>query len=274
MNNKIGIIGFGNMGSAIGERIKFEYQVYAFDIDKNKTNKLTGIKVANSITDLLTKVDTVILSLKPQDFDAALDEIKNFAEGKLIITIAVGITIDYIEKRLGKVRVIRVMPNLPARIGEGMICLCVGKSVSEEEARFAEELFKNLGTTLILNEKMMNAATAISGSGPGYLYDWGENKAIEEIKKYARDIFIPSLTVSAESLGFTPQQAKILVNTTAQGSLSFLEKANLSAAQLKKQVASKGGTTEAGLEVLHKGGSLEEAVKKAFQRAKELSKRG
>lgn len=274
MNNKIGIIGFGNMGSAIGERIKFEYQVYAFDIDKNKTNKLTGIKVANSITDLLTKVDTVILSLKPQDFDVVLDEIKNFAEGKLIITIAVGITIDYIEKRLGKVRVIRVMPNLPARIGEGMICLCVGKSVSEEEANFAEELFKNLGTTLILNEKMMNAATAISGSGPGYLYDWGENKAIEEIKKYARDIFIPSLTVSAESLGFTPQQAKILVNTTAQGSLSFLEKANLSAAQLKKQVASKGGTTEAGLEVLHKGGSLEEAVKKAFQRAKELSKRG
>ena len=273
MNKKIGIIGFGNMGSAIGERIKFEYQVYAFDIDKNKTNKLTGIKVANSINDLLTKVDTVILAVKPQDFDVSLDEVKNFAEGKLIITIAVGITTGYIEKRLGKVRVIRAMPNLPARIGEGMICLCTGKSASEEEASFAEELFKNLGATLILNEDMMDAATAISGSGPGYLYDWGENKTIQEIKQYARDIFIPSLTASAQSFGFTPQQAKTLVNTTVQGSLSFLEKANLSAAQLKKQVASQGGTTEAALAVLERGGLLVDAVRAAAERAKQLSKK-
>lgn len=273
MTKTIGIIGCGNMGSAIVERLKSRYQVYAFDKDKNKTKDISGAQIAKDNIDLVNKVDIVMLAVKPQDFDAVLDEIKSCAKDKLVVSIAAGITTGYIEERLGRVRAVRVMPNLPAKIGRGMICLCRGKSASDEDLSITEQLFKNLGETLVLNEDMMDAATAISGSGPGYLYDWAEGRTAQEIRQYAKDIFIPALADSAENIGFNPEQARILAENTAEGSIVFLEKTNLSSSQLKKQVASRGGTTQAGLEVLHRGGSLKEAVKAALMRAWELSKK-
>lgn len=268
---EIGIIGFGNMGSAIAGRLKADYRIFVFDKDKNKTNNLSDIKVARDTLDLINAVDIVILAVKPQDFNNLLEEIKRQAKEKLFISIAAGITTSYIEKYLGKARVIRAMPNMPARIGKGMTCLSKGRFAIEEDLNFTKQLFSRLGQTLILHEEMMDQATAISGSGPGYLYDWSVGRNIEEVKKYAQDIFIPSLTASAKAIGFFPEEANILARVTAEGSIVFLEKSNLSPSELKKQVASKGGTTEAALEVLHKGGSLEEAVKAALSRAKELS---
>lgn len=272
MKDKIGIIGFGNMGSALGEQFKTKYDILVFDQDSHKTKNLAGIDVADNATDLINKVDIVILAVKPQDLGNLLEEIKNFMKGKLIISIAAGITTDRIEKYLVNARVIRVMPNLPARIAKGMICLCRGKSAEQEDLSFAEELFNNLGNTLVLDEAMMDAATAISGSGPGYLYDWAEGKNIEEIKKYAKDVFIPALTRAAQSIGFAPRQAQALAKVTVEGSIDFLEKTKLSTLELKKQVTSKGGTTEAGLKVLQAGGTLVEAVKVALKRAQELSR--
>lgn len=269
---KIGIIGFGNMGSAIAEQIKPKYQIWTFDKDKNKTKNLLDINIADNAVDILNKVDIVILAVKPQDFDAILNEIKDYIREKLVISIAAGITTGYIGKFLGKVRVIRVMPNMPARIGKGMSCICKGKFADKEDLNFVKDLFNNLGKTLILDEDMMDAATAISGSGPGYLYDWSEGKDTEEIKKYIKNIFTPSLTSAAQDIGFTPEQAKILAETTSEGSIVFLEKTKLSPCELKRQITSKGGTTEAALEVLHKGGSLADAVKAAVRRARELSK--
>lgn len=261
------------MGSAIAQRIKTKYNIAVFDIDKAKTKNVTGEKIAESVIGLVRDVEIVILAVKPQDFDKVLSEIKDYAKNKLIISIAAGITTSYIEKYLGNVKVIRVMPNLPARIGQGMICSCLGSSATKEDLTITEQLFKDLGEVLILNEDMMDAATAISGSGPGYLYDWSEGKNKEEIRKYAQDVFIPSLTIAALGLGFTDDQANILAKVTANGSLAFLEESGLSLSELKRQVASKGGTTEAGLEVLHKGGSLQEAVKAALSRAEELSRK-
>lgn len=171
----IGIIGFGNMGSAIAGRIKSKYRVIAFDEDEEKTKNISGIGTVNSITDLLKQSDAIVLAVKPQDFDAVLSEVKPFAKGKLIISIAAGIKTQYIEKKLGGARVVRAMPNLPVKVGKGISCLCKGKFARGTDLKFSEEIFKKLGKTLVLKENMMDAATAISGSGPGFLCGLIEN---------------------------------------------------------------------------------------------------
>ena len=271
MDRIIGIIGFGNMGQAMGEHLKFDYQIVVFDKDNSKLKDLKKITIADNIVNLISQVDTLILAVKPQDFALVLNEIKDQINKKLIISIAAGITTAYVEKYSDRIRVIRVMPNMPAKIGKGMSCLCKGKFASLEDLKFAQELFKRMGETLILKEDMMDAATAVSGSGPGFLYDLSEGKSLEEIKKFTQDVFIPALKESAREIGFRYNDAHILSKATAEGSIAYLEKTKISPGEAKRQVASKGGTTEAGLEILLKGGSLKEAVKAALKRAKELS---
>lgn len=273
MKETIAILGFGNMGSAIAEQLKNKFQVSVYDKDLSKTQDLSGIEVKNKIADLVVNADTIILAIKPQDLYAALDEVRLELKNKLLISIAAGISTDYLKKRLGNVRIIRAMPNLPAKIGLGMICLARGAVSSQQDLEFSENLFRNLGKTLLIEESMMDAATAVSGSGPGYLYYFLEGKDIEEAKRYTRDVFIPGLFESAKKIGFTERQANILSQTTGVGSLLFLEKTGVSPEELKAQVASKGGTTQAGLDVLQAGGSLEEAVKAALLRAGEISKK-
>lgn len=273
LRNKIGIIGYGNMGSAIGGRLKAKYEVWVFDKDKDKTERLSGINVADNTKDLINKVDAIILAVKPRDFDALLSEIKMSVNDKLVISIAAGISTFYIEKILGNIRVIRVMPNLPARIGKGVSCLCKGRFATAKDLKSGIKLFKFLGTTFIFREDMMNAVTAISGSGPGF---WGyavENKPEEEWKEYSKNVFIPKFSKAAEGLGFSGRDAKKLASVTTWASLVTVQVSHISPSELKRQVASKGGTTEAGLEVLEKGGSLDEAVRAAARRAKILSKK-
>jgi len=259
------------MGSAIAEHIKSKYGVLAFDNDTNKTKNLSGIKVATDNIDLLKNSDTVILAVKPQDFEVVLNEIKDYAKDKLIISIAAGKKTKYIERVLGKARVVRGMPNLPAKVGRGMICLCKGRYAKKNDLDIAKQLFGKLGKVLILKEKMMDASTAISGSGPGYFYYKLEGKSIDEIKNITHT-FASSLTASAQEIGFSYLIARTLAETTTRGSIAYLEETKLSSAEAKKQVVSKGGTTAAGLEVLRRGGSLTEAVKAALKRAEELSK--
>jgi len=273
MKKTIGIIGFGNMGSAIGGRLKARYQVFVFDKDKNKTQNLAGIKLAKNIKDLVTRVDVVILAVKPQDFDSVLSEIKDYAQDKLIISIAAGITTAYIQKLLGDVRAVRVMPNMPVRIGKGMSCLCKGKFATRDDLGFVRQLFDNLGETLVIDEGMMDAATAISGSGPGFWCEFIENKPEDEWESYSQNELIPLFTSAAESIGFSKKKAGLLAKATVMGSLVTVQSSGEKPLKFKWSIASKGGTTEAALEVLHRGGTLVEAVKAALRRAKELSRR-
>ena len=158
------------MGAAIGERIKTKYSVVVFDKFKDKTKNLSGIEVAEDCKDLVNKTEVIILAIKPQDFQAVLSEIKPFVKDKLIISIAAGKETGYIEKFLGKVRVIRVMPNIGAKIAKAESSLCQGKYAQAQDLNFAREIFDCIGKTWVIKEEMMNAATAISGSGPAYIY--------------------------------------------------------------------------------------------------------
>lgn len=277
MKNKIiGIIGFGNMGSAIAERIKREYQVVVFDKDKNLIGNLTEIEAADSLLNLLKEVETIILAVKPQDLDNILEGIRDYAVTPLIISIAAGITTGYIEKALGKARVIRVMPNMGVRIGRSVTCLCGGSFAAERDIVYAIELFNHLGITRKIEENMMNAVTAISGSGPAYYFALiaANPKEYQENPGKVLKDFIASLSEAAEGIGFGRKEAKALAVLTGNCAQELLVQTKFSPSELIKQIASKGGTTELALEVLHKGGSFQEAVKAALKRAEELALRG
>lgn len=278
MNKKIGIIGFGNMGQAIAAQLKNDYRIFVFDKDKNKTEGLGSISTAAGNVELAKETDALILAVKPQDFDAVLDELKNEVKDKLIISIAAGITTGYIEKILGIVRIIRAMPNMPAMVGEGITCLSKGKFASIADLDFTENLFDYLGETLRIEEEMMNAATAVSGSGPGFCFELMRAKNttqgnMEEAGRFIKEDFAPLFAKAATNIGFLQADAEFLALRTANGCIALLRKTKFSLSELINQIASKGGTTEAGLEVLRKGGSLEEAVKAARKRAEELCRK-
>lgn len=271
MNHVVGIIGYGNMGSAIAERTrKIRYRVVkkikvlVYDKDSHKTEKLKNTDVAKDIGSLVQHADTVILAVKPQDFDNVLNEMKTFKRpGSLVISVAAGITAGYIEKVLGDVEVVRVMPNLPAKIGKGMTALCKGRFTSTKKFDWAKQLFRSLGVVLTVEEKMMSAVTAVSGSGPAYVCrssEMGEGK----------NHFLQEFKDAAKKVGFDKIEASLLINTTYSGTIAFLKQTKTEPKELIKQVASKGGTTEAALAVLQGGGSLEEAVLAAKKRAEEL----
>lgn len=276
MNERIGIIGFGNMGSTIALQLKNDYRILVFDKDIGKTNGLTDITVAKESLELVAKADIVLLAIKPQDFAGILDEIKEVIADKLIISIAAGISTGFIEKALGAVRIVRAMPNISAKVGEGTTCLAKGAFATLSDIDFAENIFDYMGETIVIEEGLMNAATAISGSGPGYCYDLMltghiDTANMEEVKKFVKENFVPRLAAAARSIGFSADEAEFLSVTTGNGCIGLLKKTKFTCVELIKQIASKAGTTEAALEVLHKGGSLDEAVKAALARAEQLS---
>lgn len=274
LRKKIGIIGYGNMGSAMVKRLKSKYQIYVFDKDENKTNNLAKIKVADSIVDLVKTVDTVILAVKPQDIAEVLNEIKDHAKDKLIISIAAGKPCEYIEKCLGRVKIIRAMPNIGVKIGKSETCLCSGRFTDAGDLNFAQKLFDYVGKTWKIEERMMDSATAISGSGPAYIYYDIELNKIDpyNIPEEKKQDYIKRLTKAAEKLGFKPTDAIDLATSTTATSLSLISVTKMPPSELKRQITSKGGTTEAALEILQKNGTWEEAAQAAKRRAEELSK--
>ncbi|MCK9614862.1 MAG: pyrroline-5-carboxylate reductase [Candidatus Omnitrophica bacterium] len=269
---KIGIIGCGNMGRAIAERIKSIFKTVIFDKDAAKTRNITKVITAPNLTELVNIADVVILAIKPQDFNEVLGEIKNSIDNKLVISIAAGISTKYIEKILGKARVIRVMPNLLVKIGEGVTALCNGEFATADDLGLAQEIFDKVGTTIVLEEKMMDADTAFLGSGPGFHFDLLSRIEKERWPEFTENEFIPSFAASGEKVGFSREQAKLFAELIAKGDLVLLEELNESPGALCIRVTSKGGTTEAGLKEL-KGDveRLPNAVEAARKRAEELS---
>ncbi len=273
---KIGIIGYGNMGSAIAERVKIKYSVSVFDKDKAKTKNAKGIKVKNSIIDLVNRSEVIILAVKPQDFNDVLREIKNLIKDQLIISIAAGVSTKYIQKILGKGRIIRTMPNLPAQIGKGTIGICRSSSAKKKDLIFTKQLFARLGTVIIVDEKEINKVTAASGSGPGFFARLIELEKIdssdhEKVVAFITNI-IPSYFRAVEKLGLDKHKARLLATSTGVGTADYLHTSGLTAEELRKKVSSKKGTTEAGLKKLRGVATLLETLKAAVKRAKELSK--
>jgi pyrroline-5-carboxylate reductase len=275
--SKIGIIGFGNMGSAIAFRFAAQgYNIAVFDEDASKIQALEPIRVVESISELTSSAEMIILAIKPQNFNVMLSELKlnpNLNE-KIIISIAAGVTTQLIEEMLSplKAKVVRTMPNLFAASGNGVSGICKGKYASSEDLVIAQKLFGLLGEAVIVKEDMMDAVTACSGSGPGYLCYLIEedkpSKRIDHLKK-----IIPEYEQAAEAIGFSKGEIKYFATTTGNAVIDYLTKHpdDKAPRELREKVTSKGGTTEAAITILKSDGTLSQALQAAKERAKELS---
>lgn len=258
----LGFVGGGNMGTAIiaGGAGKYRFFVCEKDPVKKKFLKKKYAVIPSELPELVQNSQVIILAVKPQDMDGILSELKNIlTPDKLVISIAAGLTTSFFEKALGpKIRVIRTMPNMPGQIGLGVTALCKGRWATPADLKTAEGIFANIGETVIVNEKMMDPVTAVSGSGPAYVF-----------------LFVECFLKAAQNAGFDAKSAAKLVGSTLKGSAELWLRSGEDAGILRQKVTSKGGTTQAALEVFENAGFERifiEAVAAARKRAGELAR--
>lgn len=259
---RIGIIGCGNMGTAIIKAVySLQFTVYGYDADKKKLRDIAKkykVKTASKNTELVKKCNVIILAVKPQNIREVLREIKNTLDSsKLLISVAAGISTKRIEREIGKkIAVIRVMPNMPTLIQAGVSAICKGRFAAKKDLGAAKKIFAKIGDIVEVKENLMDAVTAISGSGPAYFF-----------------YLIEVLIKSGIELGLNKEIARRLAVETALGSAKILKEIKESPENLRAKVTSKGGTTEAAFNEFFKHDLeviLKRGIRKAFDKARRL----
>lgn len=261
---RLAILGLGNMGEAIlrgltGRDSAPASFVCLYDPSSARQEALADLAAVQwhaSAADAVRDADLVLLAVKPQAMAGLLDEMAPIAAARLFVSIAAGITTSYIEARLPGARVVRTMPNTPLLVGKGVVALCAGRSASSEDLAAAKSLFPG-AMLLDVEEPVMDAVTAVSGSGPAYFF-----------------AFVEALASAARDQGFNADTAYRLAAGTFIGAAALLEQSGASAAELRSRVTSPGGTTQAALTVLREAdlaGIVRTAVDAATRRGQELS---
>lgn len=266
-NKKIAFIGLGNMGEALLEgmlktKVVKREDVIGSDLDKKKlqfiSDKWQIFKVEDN-QEAVKKAKVIILAVKPQIVKKVLEEMVPFLDStKLVISLAAGITTGYIENLIGNISVIRLMPNILVKVKEGVITFCLGKYVSKEDERIISVIFAGVGKVIKVEENLMEAVTALSGSGPAYVF-----------------MVMEVLQAAGIEMGLSPEIAADLVKQTVFGSAKMVMEKRESLPSLRKKVASPGGTTEKALKILEKQdfqNIFMKAIKAAYDKAKELRK--
>lgn len=264
MENTLGFIGFGKMANAICNGIVQSSfipaeNIFAYDVNQealNNTAKSLGINPVFDIEELMKKSSTVLIATKPFVISDVLENIKNLADNKLIISILAGITIDTYERYLKNSRIIRVMPNTPAMVNEGATVICGSKNIMPSDMEFASKLFSTLGTVDILDENLINAVTGVSGSGPAFYY-----------------YIIDKIAHAGEKIGLDYKTALKLSAQTALGSAKMILETGKTPDELITAVTTPNGTTAEGNKVLINSdieNILFETVEKTYKRAIEL----
>ncbi len=264
----IGFIGAGNMANALikglttsGTYSSAQLAVSDNDAERlNNTREMFGLKGYGSNMKLVAASNVIVLAVKPQVIRVVLEEIKSaIKEGHLIISIAAGIPIKMIQSVLGNDKpVIRVMPNTPALIQKGVSAIAAGQTVTSSHMDFAKKIFESAGKTIVIDEEMMDAVTALSGSGPGYLFS---------IMEY--------LAAAARKYGFDGKTSLLLVIQTVLGAAHLADESGLSLSSLREMVTSPGGTTAAALDFFEEKGLkeiIEGGIDAAYRRSIELGK--
>ncbi len=258
---KIALIGAGNMGEAILSGLHKKYTCVICEARAERCvylKKKYRCSFVDSPVFALTGADVVLLAVKPQDMAVVLSSMKPALGRQLFISIAAGITASFIEKALGgNVRVVRSMPNLPALIAQGVTAVSGGKYATSGDLKKAQDILMSVGPVMVVPEKMMNAVTAVSGSGPAYVF-----------------LLAESMMKAARKFGFSESEAELLVVQTLRGSAEMLTQSQDTAEGLRQKVTSKGGTTQAATDMLmakDMPGVLLAAMSAAKDRAKELA---
>ncbi len=265
---KILIIGGGNMGQSFAKSFLNNYitdisnfAVLEKDITKHAALKAIGIKnIFDKPDRRIAEADLIVLAVKPQAFPALKDELKAFlSDEQVILSIMAGVSIKTIQEALDINKVIRAMPNIAAQIGEGMSVFTSSEAVTRIELVTVQNLLESTGKNLYVPEEdLIDAGTAVSGSGPAYVL-----------------YFMEAMMQAAIELGFTKPQAEMLTSQTFRGIVEYFQNAKDDYRQLIDKISSKGGTTEAAIRYLDQYKTNEiirQAITKAYQRARELGK--
>lgn len=266
MTEKIGFIGSGNMAGAIingllRQEICPADQLAVYDHHSAHYARFEehGVRGMETVRQLVEFADIVFLSVKPQNYDEVLQNIRPFANGKIIVSIAAGISSAYIKERLGDAaKIALAMPNTPLLLGEGATALCQCPPLADAEYAKVKAIFAAGGVVQNLPEDQMAAVISVSGSSPAYVY-----------------LFAKAVIAGAVEQGIDAAVAKALIAQTLIGSAKMLTDSGREADELIQMVSSKGGTTIAALEALYAHG-FEQAVidgmRQCTRRAKELGK--
>jgi len=265
---KITIAGCGNMGltyanAFLKNNIVAKENLFLAERKEDRREELKKMQIGQ-VTNIADKQiadsDIIILAVKPQDFDELANELKKAISPKnIIISIMAGITIKYISEKLSTQKIVRAMPNSPAELGMGITGYTCGPVLSVDEVRKSGNILAATGLTIFFeNESMLNAVTALSGSGPAYFF-----------------YLVKNMIAAGEKMGMDEHVSTALVKQTMLGSFHLLNGSSKSLDELIKAVSSKGGTTEAAFTVfeqLQVGENLQKGIVRACERAKELAK--
>jgi len=266
---KIAFIGGGNMGEAmlaavLEKRLAAPADIAVSDVSEPRRDflkKQYGIAVTAESRDAVAGKDVVVLAVKPQNVPEVLAGLKGCIKpSQLVLSIAAGVSIDTISRGLAHDSVVRAMPNTPAQVGFGMSGWTAAAAVAPVQKRQAQTVLAAMGAEIYFAvEALLDAVTAVSGSGPAYFF-----------------LFAESLIDSAVEIGLSRPDAENLVRQTMLGSAQLLLKSGKSPAELRRAVTSKGGTTERALNVFEEGGFaglVSAAVRAAHLRAQELGQK-
>lgn len=263
---KFAFLGAGNMGQALikgllAASLAEPSNITATDTDDQKLQSLSreeGIVTTGDNSAAVSASDVIVLSVKPQVMESVLNGISDVADGsKLILSIAAGITIDFIKSRLrGNPRIIRVMPNTPALLKEGAAAMAPSENSTDEDLKLALEVFSSVGKAVVVDEGLMDAVTGLSGSGPAYVF-----------------LFIEALADGGVKMGLAREVALQLAAQTVAGAARMVLELGKHPGELKDMVTSPAGTTIEGVHTLELGGFrgiVMSAVEEATLRSREL----
>jgi pyrroline-5-carboxylate reductase len=269
LGKTIAFLGAGNMAEALMKgllraHVALPSEIICTDKRGERGPELThkyGIRFEKENLAAVRAASIVVLSVKPQAMNKLLEEIKpGLDESKLVISIAAGVPIEAIERKVGRgVRIIRTMPNTPALVGAGATALAPGEHATEADLAQAKALFEAVGMAVVVEEPLLDAVTGLSGSGPAYIF-----------------LIIEALADGGVKAGLARDQAQELAAQTVLGSAKLLIETGEHPGRLKDQVTSPGGTAIAGLHTLEAGGlrtTLMDAVEAATNRSRELGKK-
>jgi len=259
----IGFIGGGNMAEALikGIRQSGMKDIIASEPREDRRQyleKTYGIATTRDNKEVVRRSGIIILAVKPQNMDEVTSEVSGaITEDKMIVSIAAGITLPYLSSRLKTSRIVRVMPNTPALVQEGMSVLSLCECIPDKDMVVVRDIFMSVGKVLVLPEKYMDAVTALSGSGPAFIA-----------------LFVEKMAGAGVSMGLTHDNASELAVQTLIGTARLLE-TGMPPAKLREMVTSPGGTTAAGLKAFEEKGLkdiVDAAILAATRRSKELGR--
>ena len=240
MTYHLGIIGGGNMGGAIvrgGVRVGVLHasSIIVADIDQARLKQFESLGCAvTTDASAAASAEQIMLAVKPQAFPAVAQAVSPLSASKVVISIMAGLSSSKMRASLGPAaRIVRAMPNTPCQVGAGMTAIALGEGAQPGDEAMAVALFDAIGRTVLVDESLMYAVTAVSGSGPAYVFLLAE--AMEQ---------------AAIELGIDRHTARTLVEQTVMGAGRLLVESGQNASELRQAVTSPGGTTAAALEVM------------------------